>query len=120
MTTRNPDECIAIVEETLSYILLYAPDFPEEDETSTEEQFGQVLDDVKALGGGIQDLERRRWLELVARELVEARSCFVSGDSDGGMKRVQAAQGHLASWRNGGCRADHGPPAGGSGSGGAG
>jgi hypothetical protein len=95
------DEVAKIIEETLSYLLLYAPDFPEEDCTTTEAQFDQLLLQVQQLWSQIQDVEQRRWLDLAGQELVEARRLFLSGESSAGGSLIQSVQERLKSWRDG-------------------
>lgn len=99
MPKESQDDAATIVDEILSYILVYAPDFPVEDATTTEDQFDKLLRRVRALWNGIQDVERRRWLDLLGREIVEARSRFLTGDSQAGRSLIQSVQEHFKSWR---------------------
>ena len=89
----------AVIDDELSYILAYAPDFPTEDSTTTEEEFDRVLRQVQELWMGVQDVQRRRTLDLVGRELVEARSCFLGLECELGRSLVVSAQEHLKEWR---------------------
>jgi hypothetical protein len=89
------------VNDTLSYVLVFAPEFPSEDQTTTEEQCDRLLMDVHELWNGLQDVERRRWLDLVGRDIVDARRCFLSGDSENGRSGIESAIAHLKAWREG-------------------
>lgn len=82
----------------LSYVLLYAPVFPTEDGTTVEREFDMLLTQVHALWREVQDLERRRWLDLMGLELVEARAAFLAGDTKSGCSLVQSAEERLADW----------------------
>lgn len=97
---RDLNRRIMAIGDRLSYVLLYAPDFPKEDATTVEQEFDKLLGQVHALWNEIQDVERRRWLDLLGRELVEARAAFLGGDTKGGCALIQSAEERLASWRS--------------------
>ena len=84
--------------ERLSYVLLYAPIFPPDDQTSVSQEFERLLTETRLLWNGVQDVERRHWLDLLAAELLEARECFVQGDTLGGCRLIQSAEERLADW----------------------
>ena len=84
--------------DRLSYVLLYAPDFPAEDRTTLSQEFKHLLADVHQLWSRVQDASRRKWLDLLAAELVEARQCFERGDSRGACGLIQSAEERLADW----------------------
>ena len=86
------------IEDALAYVLLYAPDFPVEDETSVEAEFDTLLEKVRGLWAEIQDADRRKWLDMLGRELVEARGAFLGGDPEGGRHLVESAQERLRAW----------------------
>jgi hypothetical protein len=90
---------VARVDELLSYILLFAPAFPEDHETTVEEQVDRLLKALQELSGDLQDVERRRWLELAGQEVVEARACFLSGRPDDGRALIESARDHFNNWR---------------------
>lgn len=94
------DRRIGTIRDRLSYVLLYAPDFPAEDATSVEQEFDKLLGQVHALWNEIQDLDRRRWLDLLGRELVEARAAFLEGDTKKGCSLIESAEERLANWRS--------------------
>jgi len=101
MTSRKDlDRRVSGLRDRLSYVLLYAPDFPKEDATTVEQEFDTLLAQVHALWNEIQDLERRRWLDLLGRELVEARAAFLEGDTKKGCSLIQSAEERLANWQS--------------------
>ena len=98
MAKRRPSELERIVSDAMSYVLIYAPDFPDEDQTTTEAEFDRLLADCKRLWNGIQDVQRRRWLDLIGKELVEARQRYLSGDEHTGRQLLESAQQHFRAW----------------------
>jgi hypothetical protein len=97
---KDLNRCVAAIRESLAYVLLYAPQFPKEDATTVEEQFDRLLAQVHALWSELQDVERRRWLDVLGRELVEARAAFLANDIKKGCSLVQSAEERLAGWRS--------------------
>lgn len=95
---KDTDQRVTVIGDLLSYVLIYAPDFPKEDATSLEEQFDRLLTQIHALWREIQDVDRRRWLDLLGREVVEARASFLQGDEKTGRALIQSAEERLKSW----------------------
>jgi hypothetical protein len=81
-----------------SYILLGAPDFPEEDETDSEKETTGLLARLAELREQIQDLERRRWIDLTIGEVEEARQLFRAGDVFAAKRQLTSAEEHFKSW----------------------
>jgi|SRR6185369_13217983 len=84
--------------DRLSYVLLHAPTFPQEDQTNVVQEFERLLSETRLLWNSVQDVERRHWLDLLATELLQARECFVQGDTLGGCRLIQSAEDRLADW----------------------
>jgi hypothetical protein len=97
---KDLDRRVATLGDRLSYVLLYAPDFPREDETTVEHEFDKLVEQVHTLWKEVQDVERRGWLDLLGRELVEAKAAFVEGDTKKGACLIQSAEERLASWHS--------------------
>jgi hypothetical protein len=97
---RDLNRRIRAIGDRLSYVLLYARDFPKEDATTVEQEFDKHRDQVHGLWSEIQDGERRRWRDLLGKELVEARAAFLEGDTKSGCALIQSAEERLASWRS--------------------
>lgn len=91
---------VATLSNRLSYVLLYAPDFPKEDATTVEHEFDKVLDQVHTWWKEIQDGEQRRSLDLLGRQLVQARGAFMEGDTRKGSSLIQSAEERLADLRS--------------------
>lgn len=100
MTREDLEVGVRRLRDRLSYVLLYAPEFPKEDDTTVEKEFDLLLKEVELLWNSIQDVERRRWLDLMSRELSEARGAFLRGDPTAGSVLVEAAEERLANWRS--------------------
>jgi hypothetical protein len=94
------DRRVTAIRDRLSYVLIYAPEFPAEDATTVEAEFDELLAQVQTLWNELQDVERRRWLDLLGGELVEARAAFLGGDTKRGCSLIQSAEERLASWRS--------------------
>ena len=97
--SRTLDDLVGRIRDRLSFVLLYAPSFPAEDQTSVAQETEQLLRDVKSLWSRVQDVERRRWLDLLAQEILDARDHFERGDPDRGCSLIQAAEERLQSWQ---------------------
>lgn len=81
-----------------SYILLGAPDFPEEDQTDSEKETTGLLTRLAELRERVQDVERRRWIDLAIGEVEEARQLFRAGDEIAAKRQLTSAEEHFKSW----------------------
>jgi hypothetical protein len=86
--------------ETLAFIMLYAPDFPQEDQTSTENEFSKLFDLLQSVSKLVKDADRRRWIDLVLQETQDALVAFTDGREDDAFRLLNSAQDHLRSYIN--------------------
>jgi hypothetical protein len=94
-------EQVQRVRDRLSFVLIYAPSFPAEDETSVAQETERLLSDLRGLWDRVQDVERKHWLDLAAHEVLEARGHFERGDQSAGCSLIQSAEERLAHWQRG-------------------
>ncbi|MCB9596938.1 MAG: hypothetical protein H6719_29720 [Sandaracinaceae bacterium] len=88
----------ATLRELLSFVLIYAPNFPKEDFLAPEDQitldsaFRRLRDGLVFVRGLRSDAERYR---SVCQNLERAHRCFAVGDRRGGTDLIQAVDAEL-------------------------
>jgi hypothetical protein len=81
--------------DELSYIVIYAPNFPAEDKTSIEQEMEHVLAGVAQLLQKARQAHSKQLLVLAAQELAQANEAFRSGDSKNGRRLIQEGEEHI-------------------------
>ena len=84
-----------------SYILLYAPRFPEEDQTDTKLQCDKLVALLEQLRARTKSEDNLLWLRLAVDEVGEALEKYEAGDEDGGAAAIQKAQDHFKGYVQG-------------------
>jgi hypothetical protein len=79
----------------LNYMVVYAPDFPAEDCTSTEREISRALAALQEFREGIERPETAGLLNLVRIEIEQARDSFATGDAKEGRRLLQSAEEHF-------------------------
>ena len=81
--------------ELFAYILLYAPDFPPEDETRTEGEFAKLLDHLQSIRSDTRYPRATQWLDLAILECQDSLSAFSGRDTERGLDLVQSSEQHF-------------------------
>jgi hypothetical protein len=95
MTQGSQRQSGRAVLDQFSYVIVYAPDFPEEDATSIEQELSGLADGVKQLRQRSQDETSIHWLGLALADIERARESFVEGCSDAGSLHLQTARDYV-------------------------
>jgi hypothetical protein len=83
------------------YLQAYAPAFPSGDRTNSAAEFSKQRIYIQEILDRSRSENRRRWLEIVLRELDEAFSVYEAGDNDKGLKILRDAERHYQNALNG-------------------
>ena len=89
----NVLEELSHIQDSLTYVELYAPDFPPEDRTSLAAQQQRISTQLSVVLSLVPAGPRRDWLLLVEREL--AAACASSVPQQSFRRHLQDAQHHL-------------------------
>ena len=81
--------------DRFSYIEIYAPRFPEEDQTTLQREFDELRNDLLEIAAKTRTKSRQTWLNLALRETESAFLGYLRGDEDSGCKSVQRAHEHF-------------------------
>ena len=81
--------------ELYSYILLYAPEFPEEDQIDLEQAFARLYELLDDLLAQTQAGDQEKWLRVARLEAQEAHKAFGAGDDLEGARIIQRSEEHL-------------------------
>ena len=99
----NLRDKIRRVTDQLSYNLIYAPNYPEEDQTDLESEEREMRACVDDLISSVRREDVRQWLRLGASSISTAFEKYRQGDEMQACSKIQAAIGYLD-------RAFSGPP----------
>lgn len=83
----------SIITDQLAYMRAYASRFPEEDGTSTENEFERLMAMIRVFEGTFSG--DRQWLTLAISEIEQARVAYGEGNESGGEKLLTAAVEHF-------------------------
>jgi hypothetical protein len=81
--------------DLFGYVILSAPDFPEEDDTNTDVEIARLAEAVKRIWSDELSDEKRRWLALCLKEIGKVGQLFRLGDEQKGLELLQSAEGHF-------------------------
>jgi len=98
---RSVRDISASAADRFSYIIVYAPDFPSEDQTNADQQCGRLLDDLRELESRAAETPKKQWLLLTLTEVEQARLAFREGDVSAASSLLQSAEGHFKAYLSG-------------------
>lgn len=102
MTDKIPlRELTAEVRDFFSYLIVYTPDFPAEDDTSVEKEFRRLLDGLREIHDRVADIPKKRWIGLAIQEVKEAEAAYLSGDERTGNTLLHSAEEHFKNYLEG-------------------
>jgi hypothetical protein len=78
-----------------SYILIYAPDFPEEDQIDLTAAFTQLFQRLDRLFAQTRGDHQKRWLQVARTEAEEAFRAYSSGEDHAGAQIIQLSEEHV-------------------------
>ena len=81
--------------DDLGYIVVYAPNFPTEDQTTVEREMERVIAATARLLDESKRDHTKQLLALAGTELVQAREHFLTGDEEKARRLVQEAEAHV-------------------------
>jgi hypothetical protein len=81
--------------ELYSYILIYAPDFPDEDGVDLTAAFTQLFQLLDRLFAQTRGDDQKRWLQVARTEAEEAFRAYASGDDHTGAQIIQRSEEHV-------------------------
>src|SRR3954453_10344352 len=79
----------------LTYLKLYAPDFPTRDEMTCEKALSRLFDYLVGIEGAERNVAANRWLRIYREELKKAERLFGSGRHSDGRKTLDSAKDYL-------------------------
>jgi hypothetical protein len=74
----NFAEEISIVQDSLTYVLSYAPDFPEEDRTSLTKEARRIIGRFDAVATLARGGTRQEWLRLARQEIASGFEVYAA------------------------------------------
>lgn len=92
MNSRNQ---IIRVTDQLSYNLVYAPDYPEEDQTDLESQEREIQACVDEVLSSVRREDVRKWLRFGASRISAAFEKYRQGDEMQACREIEAAISYL-------------------------
>jgi hypothetical protein len=84
-----------------SYLLVYAPEFPEEDATDGEQECDRLLAMLRDIDGRTTATARRQWLRLAIKEVEDAREGFRSKSPEVANNLLHSAEEHFKAYVSG-------------------
>jgi hypothetical protein len=81
--------------DEMAYILVYAPNFPAEDETTLERKRDETLLRMSEHRAALQADDQLTWHRLAEQEFASAINAFISGDGPTGCSQLQQAEEHF-------------------------
>jgi hypothetical protein len=91
---RKIRERLARIIETFSYLLLCAPDLPDEDTTMAQE-FARLRTDIKDVGSLLDSADAEQWVKNAIEELDSAERSFSTAELSAGRRLLQASEEHF-------------------------
>jgi hypothetical protein len=79
----------------LNYILVYAPHFPEEDQTSFEKEFNLLRCEVDLLSKRVRGIDDERSFSMAKDALQGSYDAYIAGNEYLGSQLLQVAERHL-------------------------
>jgi hypothetical protein len=91
----------AAAADHFSYLIVYAPDFPKEDETDAERECGRLLDMLREIGRRAADTPKKQWLLLSIKEMEEVRAKLGANDAAAANDLLHSAEEHFKAYLTG-------------------
>lgn len=88
----------AAAADHFSYLIVYAPEFPKEDQTDADRECGRLLEMLGEIEQRAADTPKKQWLTLSIKETDDARERFRANDPSGANDLLHSAEEHFRAY----------------------
>jgi hypothetical protein len=81
--------------DNMAYVLVNAPEFPEEDQTSLERERERITGRLSKHRSTLRTEDQLTWHSLAEQEIAAAFGAYSSGDEHTGCRQLQQAEEHF-------------------------
>lgn len=87
--------------DQLSYLIVYAPEFPAEDQTTADRECERLLEVLREIAGRAASTPKRQWLVLAIAEVEQARGALRAGEPSAANDLFHSAEEHFKAYLSG-------------------
>jgi hypothetical protein len=98
---RSLKDLTAAAADHFSYLIVYAPEFPKEDQTDADCECGRLLEMLREIEARAAETPKKQWLRLTIKETEDARERFRAEDAGGANDMLHSAEEHFKAYLSG-------------------
>ena len=98
---RSLRDLTAAAADHFSYLIVYAPELPNEDQADADSESGRLLEMLREIEARAAETPKKQWLRLSIKETEDARERFRAGDLGGANGLLHSAEEHFKAYLSG-------------------